>query len=1224
MQLANPAVPGSIKLSGALIFIGLVVSGMLGDYFRFTVFHSVDFAFGSIFALLALQIFGVRAGVAAALLIGGATYAIRHDPYLVAIASAEMAAVAWLATRRKIGLVLADAIYWVVVGAPACVIFYYFIIKAPDANANVDIMMTICKQAINGVANALIARLLFTGYALKSRSSTISYREWAYNLLVFSVLFPMLILLAIDGRKDFAATDKMARASLTQDSRRMSAALEHWLENKEAAIVTLAELATTLNTAQMQSRLEQALKSDSDFSRIGLLDKDAVSTAVFPPVDEFGVSNIGKSFADRPYLPALRNSTKPMLSEVFESRFGRPDSIAIVLAPVRQDGVFNGYTAGILSFPRIHALLEKNSGNADILFSLLDKKGHVIVSNRQDRHAMPAFARPPGASTSSEQGIALWTPAAAPETPQADHWRRSFYVAELPLGKLAESEWTLIVEQPARGFQNALSSRYTEKLLSIFALLLLVLAIAETMSRWVEAAIDEFGQSALKLLSESSSGQASPWPKSVILEANALSGDFRAVANSLTEQFAVKRHINKALEQQVEERTRELREQAELLGYFYELPFIGMAITSPTTKRWLQFNDRLCEIFGYPRAELLEKTWAELTHPDDVDQDVAEFERVLRGEIQGYSMEKRFIRRDGALVYASIDVRCARNADGAVKFFLAMVQDITAGKRSEQVLRESEARFRQMFENNASVLLLIEPESGLIVDANLSAARFYGYSSDELKSMKISQINDLPAEEVAAERARAAQQQRNYFVFPHRLANGDIRIVEVRSTPIAVEGRVLLFSIIHDITEQKLAETALIQYQQHLEDMVSERTTELARALDASEAANRAKSAFLVNMSHEFRTPMTGILGLTSMLIRSTAEPKQLERLSKLDSAAHQLLNILNDILEMTNIEAGAVALERREFDPQGILHKVKAAIGHRAALKGLSLELACDPALPPRLIGDPLRLKQALINLADNAVKFTRTGSVKLDVQIESATPAKVAVRFAVSDTGVGIAPEQLELIFRAFEQADNSKSREFGGVGLGLTISRHFVELMGSRIEVDSQANRGSRFSFVVDFEIGRAIDEPPAPIAPTKPANELRLLLAEDDMLNREILSGLLAQEGYKVDLAESGEHAVELASRNDYDIILMELHMPTHMATSSGLEAGMRIRRMPHHADTPILALGADDFADTRASCLRAGMNDHIGNLLDTDLLLATVNRWLSTEHALPPDVGKHGD
>ena len=388
----------------------------------------------------------------------------------------------------------------------------------------------------------------------------------------------------------------------------------------------------------------------------------------------------------------------------------------------------------------------------------------------------------------------------------------------------------------------------------------------------------------------------------------------------------------------------------------------------------------------------------------------------------------------------------------------------------------------------------------------------------------------------------------------------------------------------------------------------------LLLAKEAAESANKAKSAFLANMSHELRTPMHGIMGMIS-LVRSRVADNRMERqLDRAMEAANRLLLILNDILDLSKIEAERLSLEQAEFRLGHVLDNVAGLLALKAKEKQLRLHIEPLPAGCDRAFtGDSLRLGQILTNLAGNAVKFTEQGEVGIRVSILDESLEDMQLRFAVSDTGIGIAAEQQKRLFAAFEQADSSMTRKYGGTGLGLAISKKLVTMMHGEIGVDSQPGQGSTFWFTV--RLGKAATSAPTAAASSSEASaETRLrqqfagtsvLLVEDEPINQEVARDLLADTGILVDLAENGAQAVSMAGERRYAVILMDMQMPV----MNGLEATQAIRTTGVNRDTPILAMTANAFAEDRQQCIAAGMNDHIGKPVIPEQLFASLLRWL---------------
>ena len=612
---------------------------------------------------------------------------------------------------------------------------------------------------------------------------------------------------------------------------------------------------------------------------------------------------------------------------------------------------------------------------------------------------------------------------------------------------------------------------------------------------------------------------------------------------------------------------------------------------------------------------------------DLIRERVADFLSGKESPDRYYLNEVEQPRKDGSSVWTEVITNYYLNEDTGRVELRGVTRDISERKRAEeeirrlnadlerrvtertaelreanQTLAERAAEIADLYNNAPCGYHSLDAE-GVFTAMNDTELQMLGYAREEV-------IGRLRFEQVITPVSRLVFEE-NFPVFKQTGYVHDLEFDMVRKDgsllPVVLsatavrdgEGRYLFSrSTLFDNRERK-----------ERERQIAEMNAELERRAYAAEAASRAKSAFLANMSHEIRTPMNAILGFTHLLRRSVREPEVRTKLEKIADAGGHLLGILNDVLDLSKIEAEKLVLEQVDFEVNAVMEEARALMADKAQAKGLALTVdrAPESARLGRVRGDPTRLRQMLLNYLSNAVKFTEQGVVVLRGRVEEESARDLLLRFEVRDTGPGIAADVLPRLFGDFEQADGSTTRRHGGTGLGLAINRRLARLMGGEAGVESQPGIGSVFWCTVRLDKSAAAAAA-AEATQTRGRWNVRLLLVEDNPINQEVVLDLLRGEGFAVDLAEDGARAVEMAGRRHYDLILMDVQMPV----MDGLDATRAIRRLPAYERTPILAMTASAFNEDREQCLAAGMNNHIGKPVEPEILFATLRKWLTRE------------
>jgi PAS domain S-box-containing protein len=609
--------------------------------------------------------------------------------------------------------------------------------------------------------------------------------------------------------------------------------------------------------------------------------------------------------------------------------------------------------------------------------------------------------------------------------------------------------------------------------------------------------------------------------------------------------------------------------------------------------RITEWNRAAERIFGWSAGEAKGRHGHLLVPPEFQSRVDEVWGKLLEGDDTSYSLNEN-TAKDGRRLLCEWFNTPVRDETGQVNEVLSMVHDITAQRNLEAARTHSEEQLRQVWENSRDGMRLSDSD-GRVLRVNAAYCELVGKTREELEGDLFTAIHAGPVQADRLETYRRRVRHRDIasrMERPIELWDGRTIWMDVSSSIIESPQGTRVLSIFRDVTARKLDEARLNE------------------AVLKAEAASRAKSEFLANMSHELRTPMNGVLGMTALALDGPLEGEQREYLEMAQDSAKSLLGLLNDILDLSKIEAGRLDIAAVDFSPRQVIADLLDSVGLSARQKGIPVHAHIAPVVPAIVNGDPLRLRQVLMNLIGNAIKFTERGSVTVELGCAGVGREGLTLTGAVIDTGIGVPAARHRQIFDAFAQADGSTTRRFGGTGLGLAICHRLLQLMNGTISVKSQPGQGSVFRFTVEVRPAAAPDAGPRPPAGNnepRSGRPLKILLAEDNRVNQMVVVRLLERSGHAVSVAANGREAVDLFGKEDYDAVLMDVQMPE----MDGLEATRLIRRAECESGarrrTPVIALTAHAMAGDEEICLNAGMDGYLSKPLDRRTLTDTLGR-----------------
>ncbi|MCP4602290.1 MAG: PAS domain S-box protein [Proteobacteria bacterium] len=666
------------------------------------------------------------------------------------------------------------------------------------------------------------------------------------------------------------------------------------------------------------------------------------------------------------------------------------------------------------------------------------------------------------------------------------------------------------------------------------------------------------------------------------------------------------------------ETERKLKESEESLKKAQAVAHVGSWEWNLIDNSFL-LSDEMHRIYGLSDSETINNLQAAIDaaiHPEDKTHVIQAAAQVIQDGV-GESIIYRIIRPDGEIRWVKATRPNVKvfGKDGSPLVMIGTVEDITESKLAKEELRESEARFRTIASTAKDAIIEMD-QYGRISFWNAAASDIFGYCAEEAGGRNIYDLLG-PRERTEEHRwafpefqsTETGDNERRTFELVAVRKDGVEISIELSLGAVNVVDSWQVVAVVRDITERKLIET------------------ELKKAKEEAEAANQAKTRFLANVSHELRTPLNAIMGMNQLLLYTNLTEEQRECTEIAQQSIRHLKGVIGDILDISRIEAENLIVKVIDFDLVNVIEEVADTVAKQAEDKGLVLNCVVKSGIPTLLKGDPKRLRQILINMAGNALKFTNQGELKIETRPEQIDETTATLRFVVSDTGIGIPKKQFEDIFKLFTQADDSYTRNYGGTGLGLAISKELVEMMGGRIGVESEVGKGSTFWFTLTFEkqpgcLDSLVNVKPdyyprtrseatkRPFVPGSPGARANILVVEDEPFSQKVALRFLERLGCRVKVVENGKEALDALQAAHYDLVLMDIQM----AVMNGIEATRAIRDPQSKAlnrDIPIVAMTAHAFTKDRERCKEAGMNDYITKPMDISELHKIIEKYLPT-------------
>lgn len=1195
----------------------LTLAAFGGNYFSVPLFFGVNLLFGSIFVFLVAAIYGVGWGSLVALVASSYTWQLWGHPYAIIIFTLEAVCVGWYWQRGHRNVALVDSLYWLLLGMPLVWLFYSVVMEMETTAA----LLFLLKQPVNGIFNALIATHLL--YAIPSsfraiaafgnrnnnhywQSREISFQEIFSSVLVTAVVLTVFCITVWQGRSTLPKIEENIYNRLSQVSTDFQETVRLWHQPHQQLLQAIADTAASegVNTTPVRSQIQLSHQAFPDFLKIYVTDANGRVSISVPATNERGETVVGQNFSGESYFQQVRQTKTLQISEVHQDAANQDPHFGTAIPIVTGDR-FAGMVYGSISIDALQGVLKnitQNWENQKPTSSMLE----VLLLGRDNRIL---------ASNGSQERLQTWQATGKQrqvrgklyqQFPEADNlpamqrWHQSQYILQTP--SVGTLPWKLVVQMPASSSVQSLQVIYIQHLAAVLVCAAVVLLMAPLASRKFVASLDQLAELTQNLPEKLFQNKTIYWDRSAIREVNSLIANFQKMASSLSNKiWETERHkeslkarvtertqeldqLNKQLQERMEQLKtfqKELEESEEKFRLIVEYAPIGIAMVEMSGKLVLA-NDCLSLILGYSKEELRQKHPIEFTHVDDIDRDMSLYQEVIDGYRDNYTLEKRFISKQGKTIWGELTVAVVRREGQNATFAVAMVRDITESRLVEQKLRELSDRLELALQaGNIGVWEWDVTNDVLVWDDRMYELFDVPRSVQPLSYQTfISRVHpdDRSPVEAALQNAIANSTK---FDCEFRIVLDDGTIRFIKGDSIVRHGEnhnepTRTIGINWDFSDRKRTEEQLRQTNRELE------------------RATRLKDEFLANMSHELRTPLNSILGMCEGLQEEVFGPitdKQRKSLTTIERSGKHLLDLINEILDLSKIESGKLELEIQEVSLYDICQSSLTFVRQMAYKKNIHLSQQV-----PQNIGtitvDERRLRQILINLLTNAVKFTPNGgSVTLEAirQPPANSDSCGYISLSVVDTGIGIHPHNIDKLFQEFVQIDSNLNRRYSGTGLGLSLVHRLTELHGGTVTVDSKIGEGSHFTVHLPYgncslELSPTTEEPKAGKAVSTPKN-CQVLLVEDSTPAADHLTRYLREMALQVHRLLGTEDVLQVALQVQPSLIVLDIQLPQQ----SGWEILQQLKDSEKTQKIPVLVVSV---VDDRSRGLALGASEYL--------------------------------